>query len=251
MLWHFFVNWFTQIWLKSITQQFTHITLSLECFVVDVVAKYSWWYVVAVLNWFSSLGGAVNYLISHVLRIVSQIGILEMKRCSLLLWLLSKIGQLFSKRVSKLWISIRSLRFMLDWMNGHNSKAALIESRLFFHLLLYSSRVILVDIYVLHLFPLLRQMTHIFLLILERLLPHEINCRDEVVSSWIKEKLRFEGYIFLLSTLYPWCTKFTSITIKLIMAIKDKSVIISSYINLNPYSSFHYIGQINKIIIST
>jgi hypothetical protein len=144
---------------------------------------------------------SIDYLISYILGIISRIRILEMQGCCLAFHFLSKVCQLLSKWISKLRIRVWPLGFRFDRMYWHNSKAAFIEPCLFFHLLLNSFCVILINVHVFYLFFLLRLMTIVFLLIFQWLLPNQINSRYQVVSSYIYKKIRLEGYIFLRSTL--------------------------------------------------
>jgi hypothetical protein len=124
------------------------------------------------LDGLPSLIIAINHLISHVLGIVSQIGIFKMEGGCLSFRFLPEIGQLFSKGVSQLRASVASLWLCLYWMDGHDSKTALIEHHLFLHLLLDGFGVVLIDILMLNLFFLLRMMAEVLLLIFQRFFPN-------------------------------------------------------------------------------
>lgn len=93
------------------------------------------------------------------------------------------------------------MRFVINGIVGHDSEAALIEPRFFLHLGLNSPRITLIDITKFLLLLKLDVMIEIVLLILERLFPGEVDGRDEVIPGYLRECLRFAGYIFLLSGL--------------------------------------------------
>lgn len=115
---------FTQVWLKSITQQFTHITLSFESLVVDVITKYWRWYVCTILYRFSL--GFLNHLIASCLCLVAFAFI-----HSLVVGMVLEGFELLTQWISQFW----RFEVGLYWVIRHDSKWAFV----YFVLILDSS----------------------------------------------------------------------------------------------------------------